>query len=158
MSRIHFDVPEDWEMSYEAGDEDGVDENGDYVDTAFTENLYASAKDGKESFDVHIPHYYAPVDIREDIMLPEVIEYLDNSGFIIPEYLAPDPEDLIHTCQICGREGYYYLMQEPNQESATLRIMFSDPEDNTVFIYARLSFWRNDDQMIAFLAEHLSFQ
>ena len=145
-------------MSYKEGYEEFVDEDGDFVDTVYTEQLSAFSRDGNESFDLCIPHGNVQVGIYEDIMIPEVVEYLDNSGFIIPEYLTPNPEQLVSTCQICGREAFYYLRQKPEEESADLRIMLNNPEGDIVFIDARLSSWRDDDRMIAFLAENLSFR
>lgn len=156
MSKIFFDAPEDWEMSYKVEDEDHQDEEGNVFESVFTEFLFASSRDGKESFEVCIPHDYVPVDILEDIMLPELADYLSNSDYIIHDDL--NFEQLVNTCQICGQEAYYYLIQNPDDESADLRIMFCNSEGYLVFINARLYSWKDDDRMISFLAEHLSFR
>ena len=157
MKKLHFEAPEGWSFTYNEGYEDGVDENGGFVESVYVERLNASNRDGSHSFQVIFSHDCPPIGAN-DIIEEEVFSYLINSGFVMPEYLKPSPEDLIGQCVISGFDTYYYLIQKPEEENADIRMILETPDNSLVFIDASISDWRDENLMIVFLEEHLSIR
>lgn len=156
MKKLHFEAPEDWDYYYEAGYEDGVDADGDYVDTVYVETLSASNKEESQFFHVTVFHNSPPIGAR-DLLEEEVVDYLNNSGFIMPEYMKPSLEALIGECQIAGYDSYYFLKQRPEEEKADIRLIFESSDYKLVYIDATIDDWRDEGLMICFLKERLSF-
>lgn len=157
MKKLHFDAPIDWAFTYEEGYEDVEDEDGCYADTVYLEKMDASNRQWDFSFHVTAFHNCATVGAY-DLIEPEVCDYLNNIGLVAPEYLIPSPQDLIGKCVISGFDAYYYLIQKPGEENADIRMIFDTPDNCLIYIDASISDWREDDLMIAILAEHLSFR
>ena len=157
MKKLHFEAPECWTFTYNEGYENGVDENGDFVESVYVERLNAYYRDGSRSFQVVASHDCPPIGAI-DIIEGEVFNYLSNSDFVFPEYLVPSPEKLIEKCVISGFDTYYYINQKPGEENAVIRMILETSDFSLVFIDASIPDWRDEDRMISFLEKHLSIR
>lgn len=156
MKKLRFEAPEGWAYTYDEGEENFYDEEGVVFDSCYVERLVASDKDGTHSFQVAAFHWGLADDVL-DLIQQEVEDYLNNSGFVIPEYLMPSSMDLIERCQISGNDAYYYLIQKPGEEKADIRMIFAALDGTMVFIDASTNNWWDAELMIIMLSENLSF-